>query len=332
MIPNFHSLHPGERLDLSGLTAPPVFHLVHARPSTRLRMPAGWLSIWTALHGSVEMSSDRGTWTLPHGELLIAQEGAVEADHDAQAVCLVLAAPGAVWRALAESSGCASEPLIGQGTCARSVRREFVHLARCARDGDVVRAHAAARAFVQALNQVQSALRALAERCNGRTPQRRLSTLQRLLRVRQLIERSESPLDLSALAGNANYSPWHLMRMYRDVFGETPSAHLARLRLVRAWSLVRGTTLPVCDITERLGFESQSAFCRAFKSAYGMTTTQARNASGTSLAFKQEADGIAQRPTGAKRLQPAGKAPLSPRPSHVRPRKRHAPLPQSALR
>jgi AraC family transcriptional regulator len=60
------------------------------------------------------------------------------------------------------------------------------------------------------------------------------------------------------------------------VFGETPFEYAARLRFDRAWRLVRDTRMPVCDITEALGFESQSAFCRAFKHAFGVTTTQAR--------------------------------------------------------
>ena len=42
--------------------------------------------------------------------------------------------------------------------------------------------------------------------------------------------------------------------MYREVFGETPSEHVARLRLARAWSLVRDSALPVCEITQKLGF------------------------------------------------------------------------------
>lgn len=39
---------------------------------------------------------------------------------------------------------------------------------------------------------------------------------------------------------------------------------------------MRGTGTPICEITEMLGFESQSAFCRAFKTSFGITTSQAR--------------------------------------------------------
>jgi transcriptional regulator GlxA family with amidase domain len=69
--------------------------------------------------------------------------------------------------------------------------------------------------------------------------------------------------------------------MYRDVFDETPSEYAARLRLERAWSMVRDTRLPICEITEALGFESQSSFCRAFKNAYGATTGDVRQGQAT---------------------------------------------------
>ena len=188
------------------------------------------------------------------------------------------------------------------------LRRCLIRLARALRDGvDVSEDETQLSALAHALLEQQRDLQPLAARCSGRTPQRRLQTLQRLLRVHQLIERGNDPrLDLARLAREASYSPWHLIRMYHDVFGETPSEHVARLRLSRAWSLVRESALPVCEITYTLGFESQSAFCRAFKSAYGLTTTQARH------------------------LLPAG-AQLSPRPAHARPRKRHAGKRQTAL-
>src|SRR3546814_2524317 len=74
----------------------------------------------------------------------------------------------------------------------------------------------------------------------------------RLLRVRHLIESSgDERSDLARLARSANYSPWNLIRVHRDVFGETPSEYAARLRLQHAWSLVRDTKTSICEISER---------------------------------------------------------------------------------
>ncbi|MEP6633143.1 MAG: helix-turn-helix transcriptional regulator [Luteimonas sp.] len=114
-------------------------------------------------------------------------------------------------------------------------------------------------------------------RCSGRTAQRKQHTLLRLLRVRHLIASNPSSrFDLLHLSRIADYSPWHLTRTYREVFGETPAEQAARIRLARAVELVHTGVLSVREITEALGFESESTFCRYFKKAHGLTTTQAR--------------------------------------------------------
>src|SRR3546814_9616520 len=134
-------------------------------------------------------------------------------------------------------------------------------------------------AICTAMIEQQRDLSARVVRCSGRTLQRRQQTMLHLLRVRHLIESSgdERP-DLVRLARSANYSPWHLIRVHRDVFGETPSEYAARLRLQHAWSPVRDTKTSICEISAALGFESQSAFCRSFKQTFGCTPTQARSA------------------------------------------------------
>ena len=79
-----------------------------------------------------------------------------------------------------------------------------------------------------------------------------------------------------AIGSNALAQAYARHAAMRDVFGETPAEYAGRLRAERAWQLVRDTHMPVCEITEALGFESQSAFCRAFKSRFGATTTEVR--------------------------------------------------------
>jgi AraC-like DNA-binding protein len=312
-----HSLRLAGHLDLSP-SAPSNpgsdrLHLVYAaHRGTRLELPPGWLSIWLPLRGEVQLESPLCRWTL-QGQLLIAREGRLQGGADAAAMWLALCGSGAVWKPLlarVSSDRHGSELLPRQWPCPRKLRRQLVHLARIARDGCAApERDAALQELCAGLLEQQRDLQPLLDRCSGRTPQRRLLTLQRLLRVHALVERgSDAHLDLRQLARSASYSPWHLIRMYRDVFGETPSEHIVRLRLARAWSLVRDSALPVCEITEQLGFESPSAFCRAFKNAYGLTATQARHL--PALASRQ----------------------VSPRPPHARPRTRPGPRPLSALR
>jgi AraC-like DNA-binding protein len=51
--------------------------------------------------------------------------------------------------------------------------------------------------------------------------------------------------------------------------GKPPAAYLARVRLDAAADLLRGTSLPVMLIAERVGYTSEAAFSRAFKHRYG---------------------------------------------------------------
>ena len=279
-------------------------------PGTRLEVPAGTWSLWLPLHHELLMESAGNRWRLPRRHLLLTRDS-VQGHAERSGAWQVLAGSQAAWNALMRM---APSPQAGwlpmQAPCERKVLRAFVHLARRLRDHDDEGAgEAALLALCTALLDQQRVLQPLADRCNGRTPQRRYFTLQRLLCVYHLIERDcGNHVRLPQLARAASYSPWHLIRMYRDVFGETPSEHASRLRLARAWSMVRESELAVCEITERLGFESQSAFCRAFKSAYGLTTTQARALPATAL--RQ----------------------ISPRPAHARPRTRPAPPLPSARR
>lgn len=313
MILDHHSLRVAEHLDLAQATGD-CLHLAHANQrGARLDIPAGWLSFWLPLHGELQLESPQSRWTLPRSQLLIARDASLHGGSRSAGLWLVLAGPYAIWSPLLQplpDSPQANELFPRQWTCPRDLRRLLVHLTRQARDRRTPHElETTLRELCTALFDRQRDLQPLIDRCKGRTLQRRRFTLQRLLRVHQLIERDgEGRLDLNQLARSASYSPWHLIRMYREVFGETPSEHATRLRLGRAWSLVRDSALPVGEITEKLGFESQSAFCRAFKNAYGLTTTQVRH------------------------LPPAVSHPTCLRPSHARPRTRHGQTPRSALR
>lgn len=258
-------------------------HIVHAHGrGTRLQVPGGWLSLYLPLSGSLRLESADSYWELPTGSLQAWRDGPVRASCHASGLWLALAGPLATWQRYLPVAG-HDRPEIFPRSCAcpRDLRRLLVRLARASRGGAASGRDPArlVEAVCAAMVEQQHDLSALLARCSGRTAQRRRQTMLRLLRVRHLIESSgdERP-DLERLAHFANYSPWHLIRVHRDVFGETPSEYAARLRLQHAWSLVRGTRASICEISEALGFESQSAFCRSFKKTFGCTTTQARNA------------------------------------------------------
>jgi AraC family transcriptional regulator len=76
--------------------------------------------------------------------------------------------------------------------------------------------------------------------------------------------------DLYAISDAACLSVPQLVRQFKAVFHSTPHQYLVRIRLQRAAELLEDTGIPVGEITWRCGFENVSAFCRAFKSEYGV--------------------------------------------------------------
>ena len=275
------ALHFAGQFDL-GASRSSGLHLVHAAGrASRLHVPAGWLSLCVPLSGCLQFESPDGEWELAPGRMQVWRDSELRVDCRSSGGWLGLAGPFEAWSRHIRAAGHGVDAGIfpRESECPRVLRRLLVRLARSAR-GTMAAGDSGMllEATCVALIEQQQDLHERLQRCSGRTLQRRRQTMLRLLRVRQLIEthRDNRP-DLARLARSANYSPWHLIRMYRDVFDETPSEYAARLRLTRAWSLVNDTQLPICEITEALGFESQSSFCRAFKNAYGATTGDVRH-------------------------------------------------------
>lgn len=84
-------------------------------------------------------------------------------------------------------------------------------------------------------------------------------------------------LDLDALSKSACLSVPQLVRQFKTVFNTTPYQYLIRVRLKNAADILQNTRKPVHEIAWQCGFENTSAFCRAFKSAYGEQPINFRN-------------------------------------------------------
>jgi AraC-like DNA-binding protein len=76
--------------------------------------------------------------------------------------------------------------------------------------------------------------------------------------------------DLQAISNEACLSVPQLVRQFKTAFNATPHQYLTSIRLDYAAGLLKQTNTPIHEITWRSGFENMSAFCRAFKSAYGV--------------------------------------------------------------
>ncbi|WUH96302.1 helix-turn-helix transcriptional regulator [Spirillospora sp. NBC_00431] len=101
--------------------------------------------------------------------------------------------------------------------------------------------------------------------------------LRRMRLARDAMDRDwAEPLDVAAVAARAGYSRYHFVRLFSDVYGETPGRYLARRRIERAQDLLRTANLTVTEICMMVGFTSLGSFCTRFKQQVGMTPTEFR--------------------------------------------------------
>lgn len=102
-------------------------------------------------------------------------------------------------------------------------------------------------------------------------------SLPHLRRARDLIDqRYREPQDVGVLAGEAGYSPFHFVRIFRATFGETPRQYLSRRRVERAKDLLRHSNLTVTEICFLVGFSSLGSFSSRFRTLVGRTPTDYR--------------------------------------------------------
>lgn len=71
------------------------------------------------------------------------------------------------------------------------------------------------------------------------------------------------------LAREAGVSRSGLAQRFRELVGESPMRYLARWRMLAARRLLAGGTLGTAEVAQRVGYESEFAFAKAFKRFFG---------------------------------------------------------------
>jgi AraC family transcriptional regulator len=91
-------------------------------------------------------------------------------------------------------------------------------------------------------------------------------------------ERLSEDISLDELATEAQLSPFHFARMFKESVGVPPRAYLTRLRLERACELLETTDLPVTEIAMEVGYSSNQVLARIFVKHRQMTPSDYRRA------------------------------------------------------
>lgn len=101
--------------------------------------------------------------------------------------------------------------------------------------------------------------------------------LRALRGARDRIDREYAePLKVASLAAEAGYSLSHFIRMFNEVYGETPAHFLSRRRVERACELLRSVNLTVTEICHLVGFASLGTFSTRFSELVGTGPTAYR--------------------------------------------------------
>lgn len=83
--------------------------------------------------------------------------------------------------------------------------------------------------------------------------------------------------NLDHVAAIAGFSPYHFLRSFKEVFGQTPHKYLTNLRLQKARKLIQKTNLPISAICLEVGFESLPSFSNLYKRSYGISPAKERS-------------------------------------------------------
>lgn len=256
-----------------------ALHAVVATANHALvEIPAGWWSISLALGGVLQASSGGNGWEVRSGALLVwDEELAITAAR--RGSCIVLCGAPQAWRAAGVDQARLEQLLPEERHAPRDLVRLLVRVARCARARPELGRAPVVQAM-QVLWEGQEHLRAMMERCTGRTRRNRRRVMLRLLRLRHVIRANPGrTFDMDAMCAMTSFSPWHLARVFREVFRESPVQYATRLRLEYARELVEGSGLPFGNVAVAAGFDCQSSFNRAFRRFYNVTPGGARAAS-----------------------------------------------------
>lgn len=94
----------------------------------------------------------------------------------------------------------------------------------------------------------------------------------RLKRVTEyILENLERDLTLTEIARSVEMSPYHFARAFKQATGFAPHQYLTKSRIERAKALLAQTELPIVEVSQRVGFKSQSHFTTLFRRVAAVT-------------------------------------------------------------
>ena len=141
----------------------------------------------------------------------------------------------------------------------------------------VMEAHGATAASLVAENYVHDRIREAAQEQHVTAAIRMAGRNRHVAEAVLLMERHlEDPLPVGQIAGAISISARQLTRLFRSRLGRSPGQFYLDLRIDRAASLLRQTSMSVSEVAVGCGFQSASHLGRYLKRRHGVTPGQWR--------------------------------------------------------
>jgi AraC family transcriptional regulator len=110
--------------------------------------------------------------------------------------------------------------------------------------------------------------------------QNRQNYQDRINEVKQYIrEHIDEPLNREVLAAVADFSVPHFHRIFNAYIGESVAGYVRRVRMERAGRKLRIGAVNITEVALAAGYESHSAFAKAFKKQFGLSPSEFRDLS-----------------------------------------------------
>ncbi|KGM54773.1 AraC family transcriptional regulator [Lysobacter daejeonensis GH1-9] len=288
------------QLGRSDSEAPALFAGASRLGCAQLTSPS--FSIWVQIRGSAWVEAKEGKFRLRRGDwVALDRESRPTVQTDRDGLCVGLTLGADVLKALGQFADLGL--YAGRGQLDLRESRVLLHLwhqaTRRAEAGEGV-AIQVLRPVLLHLAALQRDITARVAHCPGRSRSRKRQVFSRLQRARLFMEgNADRVVRIGELAELTSFSSWYFSKTFQAVYGESPQAAAARMRLERAADLLETTTMMIGEIAAASGFDNCCSFARAFRARYGMSASGYRTAaSSTGSAKSPGAAGKAALRTG----------------------------------
>ncbi len=275
----------------------PATYILHERAREYYGEGTGTLSIKSFFHGQAFYEIGRGRYRLDDQSYLIVNQGqpyaiTIDSSTEVESFCIFFEAGFAdevrrslvtpVDRLLLNPDGHASTPVTffeRSYPHDQTLSPALFHLRAQLAHRPVEQAwlHEQLHIVMQRLLQVHRRVYEEMEQLPAARAATREELYRRLHLAKDYVDDSfDGAISLTELASVAGLSPNHLLRMFKQLFHQTPYQYITARRMEQAQRLLRHTDRSVTDICFSVGFESPGSFSWLFRRHTGVTPTTYR--------------------------------------------------------